>query len=392
MKKILLSVLTIGVVATVAVVASQAFFSDTEKSVVNTFTAGAIDLQIDYDGYYNKAVDNEPQIHWDLKDLVGEKFFNFEDLKPGDYGEGTISMHVINNDAWACMAFTNLHNDDNGITTPESLVDSTEGADNGELAQRLFFTAWADDGDNIWEEGEPLLFSNEQGPASDVLGGRVYSLADSTTGNGPILANDTKYIGLSWCFGAMQVDVATHTIACDGSGEGNETQTDSLTADVEFSVVQSRNNPTYVCGQNEDNNERVLILENKTQNYNRILNDGRYGVLHYNAGGPMFDWTLDAYGLPEGNYNLIYYADPWAGNHPGYNFGQYATNGSGYIHATGSNDTGDLPNASDANSGNGAKIWLIPSSAYDAGNLSVTVWPFDNSWLFESNLITYDKP
>ena len=46
MKKILLSVLTIALVAVVAAGATQALFSDTEESTGNTFTAGTLDLKV----------------------------------------------------------------------------------------------------------------------------------------------------------------------------------------------------------------------------------------------------------------------------------------------------------------------------------------------------------
>lgn len=45
MKKILLSALTIGVVATVAVFATNAFFSDTETSTGNTITSGTLKIE-----------------------------------------------------------------------------------------------------------------------------------------------------------------------------------------------------------------------------------------------------------------------------------------------------------------------------------------------------------
>ena len=47
MKRILLSLLTIGVVSASVFGASKAFFSDTEKSIGNTFTAGTIDISVD---------------------------------------------------------------------------------------------------------------------------------------------------------------------------------------------------------------------------------------------------------------------------------------------------------------------------------------------------------
>ena len=47
MKKIILSLSVIAVAAAVVVGATTAFFSDTETSTGNTFTAGSIDLKID---------------------------------------------------------------------------------------------------------------------------------------------------------------------------------------------------------------------------------------------------------------------------------------------------------------------------------------------------------
>src|SRR4030042_2369099 len=366
MKKILLMILSIGVVAVVAVYATQAFFSDTETSTGNTFTAGSIDLKIDYAGYYNRAIGGQPDVQWSFNDLSTEKFFNFSDIKPGDFGEGTISLHVFNNDAWACITIDQMTNDDNGLTEPESIVDATGGAGQGELANNLFFTAWIDDGNNIWDEGEPLLFANEYGPASDVLNGRTYALADSTTGYGPIKGGQDYYIGIKWCAGAMDIIQETGVIACDGSAMDNASQTDSVTANVTFYVEQSRNNPGFRCLVTEPA-LTTLILENKDQEYNRLTNEGIYAELVFNPSAATFDYDLKAYGLAAGStYKLIYYADPWAGNHPGALIGMFLTNGSGEINETGQsyNFGYDLPNSTDANYLDGAKIWLIPGAVY----------------------------
>jgi hypothetical protein len=114
------------------------------------------------------------------------------------------------------------------------------------LRENLKFAAWADDGDNIWEQGEPLLFSNQSGPASDVLGGKTYKLADASTGV-PLPGGSTSYIGLAWCAGNQTVNVGLNTITCDGAGMGNAAQTDSMVADVTFRVEQFRNNPNFLC-------------------------------------------------------------------------------------------------------------------------------------------------
>ncbi len=148
MKKILLGILVTGAVGGVALLATNAFFSDTETSTGNKFQAGAVDLTIDstahYDGMVciggfwadedNTLVNNPlPGLigtactgTWPAGNLVSEKFFNLTDIKPGDYGENTISMHIDNNPVWACIDITNLVNAENGQTEPEALVDNTQ--------------------------------------------------------------------------------------------------------------------------------------------------------------------------------------------------------------------------------------------------------------------------
>src|SRR3989344_6650468 len=102
MKKILLSLGIISVTAVlVGVSATGAFLTDSEVSAGNTFVAGAIDLKIDNESYYNGSVSTSTS--WQLSNLSsGLLFFNFRDLKPDDEGEDTISLHVNNNNAYLC--------------------------------------------------------------------------------------------------------------------------------------------------------------------------------------------------------------------------------------------------------------------------------------------------
>lgn len=276
MKKILLSLGTIVFVGSIAAAATGAFFNDTETSTGNTFAAGAIDLKVDSQSHYaglvctpttidevegyfwvlenNQVPTTRPDLleqpcngTWEETDLgIENTFFDFFDLKPGDSGENTLSLHVLNNDAYACANITNLQDDDNGLTEPEQKDgDETDGAGNGELSSELRFFAWDDDGDNIWENGETVLFSNTEGPASDVLGGVSYPLF--TPGTGAMTASTTQYIGLYWCYGAITVDEVNNTLTCDGSGVDNITQTDTMSADISFYVEQARNNPNFTC-------------------------------------------------------------------------------------------------------------------------------------------------
>ncbi len=270
MKNILISLLVVGAVTGTVWGASSAFFSDTETSPANNLTAGKVDLTIDSTAHYDGMIceggqwqpDGSVEVlprpelvglactgSWPAGDLTSEKFWDLIDVKPGDYGENTISMHVEDNPVWACIDIFNLNNAENDRIDPEvEALDLTDDPQGGELAQNIHFTAWADDGDNIWEQGEPLLFTNEQGPASDVLNGKTYTLVDSASLlPTPFPGGSTQNLGLAWCAGTMTIDGINFTITCDGASMGNESQTDSLTADVRFRVEQHRNNPDFLC-------------------------------------------------------------------------------------------------------------------------------------------------
>lgn len=290
MPRILISLLVVAVAGgIIAAGATGAFFSDTESSIGNMFTAGDIDLQIDNESYYNGVANAGTS--WEATDLTIQKFFDFGDVKPSDYGEDTISLHVGTNDAYVCADITLTSNDDNGINEPESEVDSTDGAGNGELASVVEFLWWADDGDNVLEDDESVI---SEGAIGELPLNEAYpiTLADSdeniwTDDEGPIAGNTTYYIGKAWCVGDIssepvaqdgETDVLSPAgdsndndvsgepedggIACDGSMLGNESQTDSLTADVSFSAVQARNNGDFQCAQPEEPQACVPSTQN----------------------------------------------------------------------------------------------------------------------------------
>ena len=265
-------------IAVVAVGATGAFFSDTETSTGNTFTAGAIDLKIDNTSFYLQNSEGlmipSPDTTWTLSDLTDQLFFNFTDLKPGDIGEDTISLHVTNNPAWVCVDVNITKNDDMDCTEPE-LTDDVSCQPNdinlfdGELASELNFIFWNDDGDNVFEQGENEIM---RGPASNVLGsGVAWTLADSQKNNlggddgDPIDGSRTYYIGKAWCFGNIAPnlvlqdgpfnpqnpngpDVRGPGVSCSGGSViSNASQSDSLMADISFYAVQSRNNSGFLC-------------------------------------------------------------------------------------------------------------------------------------------------
>jgi spore coat-associated protein N len=78
MKKILVSLSMVGMVALVAVGATRAFFSDTATSTGNTFTAGTLDLKVDGNDSANSK-------------------FAIANAKPGDSNVATADYLVLNN-------------------------------------------------------------------------------------------------------------------------------------------------------------------------------------------------------------------------------------------------------------------------------------------------------
>src|SRR3989338_5030703 len=160
MKKILLSLGIISVTAVlVGVSATGAFLTDSEVSAGNTFVAGTLDLKVDNASYYNGAVATSTTFGpSDLDD--GKLFLDFRDMKPDDEGEDTISLHVIDNDAWLCMDMSLTTNDDISSNEPE--LDTTDDPEDindswdGELGGLVEMVWWVDDGDNVLETGETL--------------------------------------------------------------------------------------------------------------------------------------------------------------------------------------------------------------------------------------------
>lgn len=288
--RILLSGAIILAAAAAIIGATFAFFSDTETSSANSFVAGAIDLHIDNESYVTDQrgiLVASPNNTWAEADLSDQLFFSFSDVKPGDIGEDTISVHVDNNDSWVCMAADTTATPDNGIVEPEADAgDITDGQQGGELQNYLNFSFWKDDGDNVYEVGEELLPSLT-GSMSSLFDGTWHALADSTTGL-PLSGGVTSYVGKAWCFGTLtpnpvaqdgQGKIGTNGpldrgtgFTCSGLGNQNDAQTDGIVVDVAFQAVQSRNNAQFTCGSLEPFEGTSNLTVTKV-NANNIAND-----------------------------------------------------------------------------------------------------------------------
>lgn len=252
-----MSLSVIAAVGAAVVGGTGAFFSDVETSTGNVFTAGAIDLKVDSQQHYNNAmctggvwvlepnktatVPQYPVLGtacggtWLEKDLIptSDKFFNFGDIKPGDSGENTISLHVVNNDAWVCAEVKNLVSADVTQTEPETQAPlDTDDLVSGELDDTMLWTVWRDNGAGGGVAGDNIQNGTEETlTAGHPVNGKL-AVYDSTTSTGPLAGDTVGYLGVAW-----SLPLAT----------GNEAQTDSLTGDISFEVVQSRNNGNFRC-------------------------------------------------------------------------------------------------------------------------------------------------
>ncbi len=435
MKKIIISLSVVAAVAAAVVVGTTAFFSDTETSTGNTFTAGAIDLTVDNTSYRSNdagAMVLSEETSWLLDDLTGQLFFNFSDLKPGDIGEDTISLHVDSNDAYLCAAVQLTDDSDQSCTEPEMETGadpscSATSNGNGELDSNTEFAFWADDGDNVYEVNENTFLT---GKISDLQTQNKIALADNIKnvwgGTGALQANTTKYIGKAWCFGDLTMTklaedttgplVRPNSATCSGADVNNAPQTDRVMGDIQFYAVQARNNPNFTCASGYTPvfpGTRTLVLENKDAIWD-VISDGKNGTLTYNTSGDTFNYTLVASGLSDISYSLIYYADKdprfqsWGGDNPGKVIGTFTASGGAINSGLQTPNLGmDLPESpdwninpapdycddhngfDDYNTCVGAKIWLVPTSDLTGGNLPLASWNPAN-YLFETDLINYN--
>jgi len=197
MSKIALSLVMIAAVGAIVIGATGAYFSDTEASVGNTFTAGTLDLNIQ---------DN------DLNVII----FNVDDLAPGESGSDQVNLKNVGNlDGFLDISFLNLVNDDVSCNDPENDDDTTCGAgEDGELLENLDILACLDDGD----------FSCGGGGDTEVYNGKASGLGLDELTDYALAKNTEVIFRLEW-----SVDLSV----------GNIIQSDKAGFDIEFELAQT---------------------------------------------------------------------------------------------------------------------------------------------------------
>lgn len=204
-------------VAALAAGATGAFFSDTETSTGNVFTAGSVTLSLanpihTYTG--GGVAPDQPTF------TNNGVTFALEDLKPLDSGNVAYDLTNQANPAYVCARVVETGNAEN-THLPQEITAGDTSAGAGELQNFLSFK-----------------FANATGTLS-TIGGQWHSI-----GTGTMASGSTTAQSISYCFGDYS---ATGTCIATTAGNDNQAQTDSVTVDLEFYAEQTRNNPNFTC-------------------------------------------------------------------------------------------------------------------------------------------------
>ena len=248
-RKVLAGIGVVGLASAGAGAGTSAFFSDEEEFVDNSLVAGELDLLVDWQQTYDfgdgqtfvsahpdhdndgeqSIIDPETQTVLNYSDFPDdddadsnganipgltcenipplseadfgvdpvtdenmETLVQFSDVKPGDSGEITFSLHLCDNPGYLWMQADNVSEDGGILTDPETAVDP----DNlGTLGDEIQATLWYDeDCDNVYDIDEPvdimltLDFSGSM--LYDQYGGLVST--DDIQLNGTTLSETTK--------------------------------------------------------------------------------------------------------------------------------------------------------------------------------------------------------
>ncbi|QCJ46898.1 TasA family protein [Haloprofundus sp. MHR1] len=250
-RNVLLGIGTVGLASAGAGVGTTAYFSDEESLTGNTFTAGKLDLTVDYKTKYDGAENDDSgnvRGHVDGAPAVGT--YALGDVKPGDSGCLEFCFEIEDNPAymWACGDL--LANDENGRNDPEALVDDTGGQKgNGELADAIDAKLYyCEAPGEVEAQGGEHDHDDDTDGSNVIVTGTLGEVLRTLSTGVPLDAGmdgDAK-AGRQRPY-AMENRAGNVTGPClclewhiDFEAVGNEIQSDSIEFDVAFHALQAR--------------------------------------------------------------------------------------------------------------------------------------------------------
>jgi len=355
MKKILISVSVIAAAAAVVIGATTAYFSDTETSTGNTFTAGVIDISVDGENPWTKT-------------------YTLADMKPSqtDYINFTIENKGSGANPVNVWKTINVTKQETGAQSEPECTEQGGCWDNTAKACDWHSTGCTGtDNNNIASVIDYDLSVEVFNADNAKIWWQTIYNKDVTVAE---INGQPIFLGMVPANGSMKVTQSYHM----QGATTNWAQGDEMKFDIEIYGEQLKGE---------------LVLENKTgePDWQIIGGDNMKGNLAYNVKGSKFDYSFTASGLEVGDYQLIYYPDPWTSSKQVVLIGNVMAASGGSINVSDSVELGmDLPNSVsgfDDNFPDGAKIWLVPTSSLSGTTLS---WTNTDKFLFETALITYD--
>ena len=241
-RKLLAGIGAVGLASAGAGLGTSAYFSDRETLADNTVTAGELDLLVDWQQHYtmngettyvnahpDHDADGEQSIVLDQSTVtysdfadpddadsnganipllncetippIDETAFGVDpttgeaqeslvqlgDVKPGDAGEITFSLHLCDNPGYVWMQAANVAESEGVDTEPELAVDDTPG---GDLARQIEATLWYDaDCDNVHDAAAPADIML----TLDFSGSMLYDRFGGVISEDTIQVNGTSY-------------------------------------------------------------------------------------------------------------------------------------------------------------------------------------------------------
>ncbi len=322
MKKILISLAIIGVVAAIAVGATVAYFSDTETSTGNTISAGTIDISVDgknpWSGSYTTA--------WtDFKPGVVQ----YIDFTVKNEGKNPVVLRkmlddiVVNSDFMNEPKCSDLEGTwSGGACTGGSTIPT-------DFTGKIIYDMTITPVDALGNPGTPIIIIPEDWNI------RLSDVNALWMQLGTLDPNESLIVKQSY-----RLDSSTD----------NKYQGDSLTFDINLYAEQ--------VGGPGPGTKTGLIMENKDTTTWDVIIDGTWGILTWDTSG---NYNFKGFGL---NDSLVYQLKYWDGTPPENVIGGTGTPSGGKLTLTGTYAA--------FNTNVAAKYWLRPvpwSSSSDVNTL-----------------------
>ena len=360
MKKILISLSIIAAVAAIVVGATTAYFSDTETSAGNTFSAGTIDIRVEGDNF----TWTEPAVLEDMKPCYTD-YFNFT-----IYNDGSDPNPV---NVWKKLA--DVHTDEGVMSEPECEAEGGTWVNygdhcKGEAAKSdintiinydLYVEVYNSQGQKIW--WQTILTDADGVTVADIVN------------NFP----DGLYLGMIPAGGYMKVTQSYHMQ--DPDTPTNWAQGDKMYFNIEINAVQLRGNAWL---ENKEGAEPWKVILDDTSDKKTDSNDIN-GTLTYKVKNPTFDFTFSGKAPLTGHeYYLIAGGTPNGSSwDPDTEIASFTTDGNGDF-----NVSGNVELNKDLKDG---KVWAVPKENWDGTKVTWSGWPgCANNFLWETGLIWYE--